>query len=339
MEQERIKNYFIYQMNTSFALQKDKNKLMMEIEQYEMNYQDALSFPFLNYGIEIEFKKATIEVLNRKLKLMQHTNALYYETHWLGKEEDQYSKTDEYGNTVGGEIVSPICESTRETWQELWKVCRLIEEHGGYVDEDCSVHIHVDFSIFDLDKKKWHKLLCLWAIYEEVLLQFAAGEFQQIRPGYLDYAYPIREAVQESIMNGNPIWEHGWLDEKKENAVNLRYLKQYLNDGNPELYTVEFRIGNGTLNPVIIQNLIRCYYGLLKAVKEDNPILDDYLKKYEGILYGVSELEYQESDFDMACELVDIIFDNNTDKFCFLKQYTGGMVKDSKENKKYQKTL
>lgn len=338
MEQECIKNHFIHQTSTLFVLQKDKHRLEAILNQYLVEYQTNLTLPLLEYGIEIEFKKALIEILNQKLRVKQHTHELNYMIHWLAKEEN-YSGVDEQGYTVGGEIVSPVCASSAEDWRELAEICNLIEREGGYVDQNCAIHIHVDLGILGHDKNKWNKLLCLWSIYEDVLIQFGAGETAEIRPGFLSYAYPIRKAVQESLIAGNPIWEHEYVAEEKRNAINLQYLNKYLNGEAPDLQTIEFRIANGTLNPIIIQNIIRCYYGLLKAVKNDNSILDYYLKKHEDILYGIANPECEELQFDMALELVDIIFDNNQDKLCFLKQYTGGMVKDSKENKKYQKTL
>lgn len=308
------------------------------IEQWEIPYLGKLNFDKINYGIELEFKRAILEVLEKELVNKYHVSELVYGYHWTVGEE---IFTIDEDVSYGGELQSPIYSNQSSEWLELAEICDLLKQHQGYIDEDCSVHIHIGLDILGKDKKLWNKFLTLWAIYEPVLIQFASGEAEKIRRGLFSYAKPLQFKIADCFHKNIDIWNDTELKNTRLTSINLQHLIQYLNNESIYLCTIEFRIANGTLNPIIIQNLLRCYGGMLKAVKENNSRLNYYLKKYidTDILYENRSIEYQTSEFDMALELVDIIFDNDQDKLCFLKQYTGGLVKDCNTSKKYQKTL
>ena len=78
--------------------------------------------------------------------------------------------------------------------------------------------------------------------------------------------------------------------------------------------TVEFRSANGTLNKVIWQNLINFYVKMMYSCGSSN--FDIELLNYRQTK-GIEPNYYD----DMAFELCDLVFDNDFDKHCFLRQY------------------
>lgn len=325
-------------MTNEFAFYHDREVLEEEIRHYPMEYQEKLSMPTQQYGIEIEFEHANLQKLASEFHQMHQVLELVTDEHWCIATEECTKKVQN-NCWLGGEVTSPIFRNTKENWQQLENVCRLIQEYGGYSSDACSIHVHIDLDVLGHDKEKWTKFLSLWAIYENVIIDFATGEKEKIRPRWQFYAFPIRKFVQNSLIEGTAIWDYPDLYSEKKNAVNTKYLESYLSGGNREHNTIEFRIANGTLNPLIIQNLVRCYQGLLNAVKYENHVLDYYLDMHQDILYDVADLDDQVSEFDMACELVDIIFENDTDKYYFLKQYTKNLPIYTKSEKEKRKTL
>ena len=126
---------------------------------------------------------------------------------------------------------------------------------------------------------------------------------------------------------------------KLGNGHELDYLKFYgvsfwhmLCDENYDFYknydvfnkycSVEYRVPNGTLDPIIWQNNINFFVKLLLYCKNPNfneDILNRRRMEVNGILGDITK--YSDIYIEQAIELCDMIFDNNLDKIYFLRQY------------------
>ena len=98
--------------------------------------------------------------------------------------------------------------------------------------------------------------------------------------------------------------------------------------------TIEFRSANGTMNPIIWQNNLNFIVNFLLYAKGSKFDTKMILKRYIETEYKF-EL-YDEIYLSQALELCDLIFNNNYDKVCFLKQYLKGFEFQN-YRKKYSK--
>ncbi len=86
--------------------------------------------------------------------------------------------------------------------------------------------------------------------------------------------------------------------------------------------TIEFRSPNGTLDNIIWQNNVNFFFKLLIYARSINYNDDLIEKRHLTNLDKYNELKwYDEIFLGHALELCDMIFTNNLDKICFLKQY------------------
>ena len=84
--------------------------------------------------------------------------------------------------------------------------------------------------------------------------------------------------------------------------------------------TIEYRLPNGTFEPVIWQNNVNMFLHLLDACNRD--LDEDYIKKRINRLEEIYDYNgYDEIDEEGALNFVDQIFDNDLDKAYFLRQY------------------
>ena len=87
--------------------------------------------------------------------------------------------------------------------------------------------------------------------------------------------------------------------------------------------TIEFRCPTATVNHTIWQNNINAIAKLMLSARLhmiDEEFIDYKIAKTNPKFKG-KEYLYNAIDLKSVLEFVDIIFDNNYDKTCFLKQY------------------
>jgi hypothetical protein len=109
------------------------------------------------------------------------------------------------------------------------------------------------------------------------------------------------------------------------NIINYKSFQEY--------NTIEFRLANGTLNPIIWQNLINFYLAFITYAKRNNYDNDTIAKRSSKRNYNSKLDTYNKLYYDEAIELCDLIFSKNIDKIYFLRQY----IKDSQVS--YHQTL
>lgn len=163
----------------------------------------------------------------------------------------------------------------------------------------------------------------IWYYYEDILYGFAKGEVNKVRDGVKNFAKSIRPILNRWYFSNsldhfyNPTGSYDFIG-GKEYGLNLKDYQKNILGKKIERPTIEFRIGNTTLSPNIIQNYVRLYSCILTKAQSTNLKL-----KFDKILSGakVGSLYQENINIDKACEFADFIFDNNLDKFCFMKQY------------------
>lgn len=310
--------FYSQNKNTSFKIVKNMCNLEKIINDFRIPYCNQINLPEnTQFGLELEFENVLLSELNNKLEDYQLKNGLEHTKDWCVVDDMSVSQMYKQ-DYIGGEVNSPILTGTKKDWKSVADVCDIIQKMDARITQNCGFHAHFDFLKLGITKEELWNLISLWYKYEEVIDGFARGEAKKLRSGVTKNASSIRPYINKLIkysrvdafLNGQCVA----LD--KNHALNTTHYQDYYNGKYAPLTTIEFRIGNGTLNPVIIQNYIRFYGNLLKTIKQTdkNYSIDKELK--EPLYFNM------QSNLDQACEFVDTIFDNNFDKMCFLKQYT-----------------
>jgi hypothetical protein len=90
------------------------------------------------------------------------------------------------------------------------------------------------------------------------------------------------------------------------------------------LHTIEFRVPNGTINPLVWQNNLNFFAKTLDycaGERFDGAMIDEKLKTFTA---PDNKAEFIHStanaDLTQAIEIADLVFENNRDKVYFLKQ-------------------
>lgn len=202
----------------------------------------------------------------------------------------------------GAECVSPILYDREEDWQNLSEVCMHIKNFPGkygetvVTDDKCGCHVHIDArTLTGKNIKETEAItanfLKIWAEGEELIYKMCNEEGNELRLGALEnrqkgltrlvmklqhikaMASPMGKKIKSKIDNGKLKISHkkqnflrraittGKLDPRRYYGLNLT------NIGNPKKNTIEFRIGNGTLNPETIKQNVFLYAAIIEAAR------------------------------------------------------------------------
>lgn len=202
----------------------------------------------------------------------------------------------------GAECVSPILYDREEDWQNLSEVCMHIKNFPGkygdtvVADEKCGCHVHIDArTLTGKNIKETEAItanfLKIWAEGEELIYKMCNEEGNELRPGALEnrqrgltrlvmkiqhikaMASPMGKKIKKDIDRGRLKVSH-----KKQNflrrVITTRKLdpRRYYglnltNVGNPKKNTIEFRMGNGTLDPETIKQNVFLYASIIDAAR------------------------------------------------------------------------
>ena len=292
------------------------------INKYYLEYRDKLFVSNKSsIGCEIEFENK-----DNSLLIPKKYEDFEIVPGWVLREDGSLNN--------GGEIVSPIFYNNKASWRHFKELFNIFDDNI-YIDDMCSAHVHIGTQILGSKPLTWNHFLKLWQVYENVIYRFCYGEYLNGRTAVDKYCPPIAKKLHDYFKEMT--YEYGkYYDEKKimptreynfqDNFTETRY--HAINFGNisdyesfAEYNTIEFRLANGTLNPIIWQNLINFYISLLAYAKSNNFDKDTILKRdnkrdYNSKLHTYNKLYYEE-----AIELCDLIFNKNIDKIYFLRQY------------------
>lgn len=316
------KTYFDLEQNNKFVLLKEDPKFKMAIQNFEIPFMNRIGIEKnKQFGIEIEFKYAELEKLQSRINCWKEKTTPVPTMDQIVEKEDWITEENQH-RLCGGEVDSPILYDKKEDWRELQTVCEMIKDLGGIISWQCGLHIHIDFEKLNLTKEQVWNLIMIWYRYEDILYGFAKGEVNKVRDGVVFHSQSIRPFLNKLYFSNNlnriykPVKTAHYFT--RYYGLNLKEYQKGLLEKEMERPTIEFRIGNTTLSPNIVQNYVRLYSHILTKAQSPNLKL-----KFDKVLPSskVSSLYKENIDIDKACEFADFIFDDNLDKFCFMKQY------------------
>lgn len=307
--------------NDNFSILRgiDLQNLLVETNRYFLEYRDTLNLPDdVTFGVEIEYEKilksATDKFISKNLK------------NWRSKSD---------GSLIsGGEITSPVMSDDIRYWKELKKVCEHLSKRKADTLHNAGGHIHIGARVLGEDVEAWKCFLKLYTAYENVLFRFIYGDKISGRKKLFKYAPPTADLIynrMSDISKANSISDIHWNLQTNERYAALNFCNVAF-DYMECIYgnTLEFRSPNATTNEVVWQNNINTLAKMLLSSRDkvmDEDFLD-YKLTHEYLPYSGNEYLYNDVNLKNALEFVDLVFDNNVDKMCFLRQY----LKDFQEN-------
>lgn len=303
-----------YQLNEMSI--KDKIHLLIFLKNYCIEYRDSLGLnPDMTFGIEIECKVANKNIYDER-------------------EKTPFTLVPEGSvGPNGWEFVSPILYDNFTTWQEVKQVCSYLK---GFctINSFCGGHIHYGAQVFQNNYKYLLNFIFIWMAYEDIIYRFGNGEMINTRQEANLYAIPVINRFKDIIINnGLPKNVRSLLKNFKTVSLELglnfyNYFAYYTYKTNTK-NTIEVRSPNGTLEETIWQNNINFFGKMIQKALSDDIDLNRLYYNIEHLNYRDDEIltKYSKINLDKSLEFADFIFDNNLDKFNFLKQY----IKDVKE--------
>lgn len=318
-----MSNTFINpEKNDNFAFLRgiDLQDLLVETENYLLEYRDKLNLPNdVTFGVELEYEGILRSVTNKFVEKNLR---------------DWHSKGD-CSLSSGGEITSPVMIDEIRYWQELKKICEHLSRRKADTLHNAGGHIHIGTCVLGEDIEAWRNFLKLYTAYENIIFRFIYGDKISGRKKLFKYAPPIADSIYRampSIERADSLSDIRWALPTSDRyaALNFCNVDFYNPESRYGKNTLEFRSPNATTNAVVWQNNINAFAKMLVASRDkvmDEEFLD-YKLKHEYLPYSGNEYMYNDVSLKNVLEFVDLVFDNNLDKIYFLRQY----LKDFQEN-------
>lgn len=223
------------------------------------------------FGVEIEFDRGNTHQIARELYEAGYAERPVMEGwHWNARTSRPYSTWSlEWDATVtGGEIVSPILHDTRETWEAIEKICKIITDNGGEASVRTGQHVHmgtVNRSMRSPRRRARNarevsraNILSLYLAMEDSIHRVQTDPYRQVHRGFrwcspmdTHSIRPLMNRLNEEPITGN---DHG----------------SSLNFGHPE--RIEFRGSDGTLDPAHIQAQVMVAAALVDAAERGGAV-------------------------------------------------------------------
>lgn len=308
-----------------------RNDLEEKLLELDFSYRNMLNIDDeMKFGTELEFVSSNKNDLIKMLKTINHKYNL----------TDNYSITDNnkiynmFTNDKVFEIKSPVLNNDINHFSSLKAICDALEELKVKTSNQKGMHVHVNLSSFDEETEYLFTFLKLFSIYEHIIFRFSFGEERTSNINVSSYSREISNILYSYLIRKN------LSSDFYENINELRTLlkcKSYaLNfhkkDDSVKEDTIEMRTFNSVINPVIVQNNINLLLNMITRItysELDRDLLDYRFKNYDKGFY-VRE-NYSEEHLDDAIEFSDLMFESETDKDYFLRQY---LIKNDPKTKK-----
>ena len=299
-----------------------KSKLLLELTDFYIPYRNTLNLDKnVTFGCEIEFN---IPGYSNSINDVSDLNAILFMKD-LGYLYP-YRVTSEIDDRI--ELITGVLQDEKDTWDMLKEVLKFLINNGAYYSGKGGSHVHVGNQLILNDFDLFTDFLKLYACYENEIIRFTNGEYYFDRKQF-DYMCARTKTIIYDMLMKKDFTKYKNISRylcQKMTSINFPYTDFYKVtkiDDNIFYYdknnTTEFRTPTLTLNPVIWQNNINLFTKIMTCLRKphfDKELLDFRYNKDKKIFFH-SKKPFDKKDF----ELCDLVFDNDFDKHCFLRQY------------------
>ena len=195
---------------------------------------------------------------------------------------------------------------------EIYGACKALCLSGQTISERCGGHIHIGADYLT-DLQDWKNLRTIWNNTEKILYVISNRKGEIPRAGVLGYAQPISgkdESKQKTINLENESDLENFIAETKI-IQGTRYSGiNYVNVGEEEKNTIEFRLPNGTLDPTTWIENINLFGGLVRVSHELSKIMlkseEQRTEEEKKMLYNYEVIQMEQDERKVAEALIGL---------------------------------
>lgn len=229
----------------------------------------------IQFGIELEFKGVDFRQFEIYLNSVINDKEIQEKIGLTESEKKVLKRLKDWkvcfeNSVIGGtEFKSNILRDTDETWEEISTVSKIIESIGGYVDEECSFHVHIDAGALGIDSKAWEMYYLIQQKDEDIIKKISSPAGEKNRASIDIFA--------KDIKSDNIVGETGVKIESNEDLIKFAKRASASSVGKDVLdrekrinilgivkgdkYTIEDRGANGVVDYMGIR------YGIIKSIR------------------------------------------------------------------------
>ena len=200
-------------------------------------------------GIEVETEGRSSASIQKFEKIMENSDET---VGWECKSDETFEENE------GVEIASRVLKDDKESVEEIYIVCSMLEKAGQKATGKCAGQIHVGATELK-SIKAYTNLLEICGNCERILYIMSNEEGEIPREGIREWAVTlspkINRAIEEGKINSKNETDLNAFITEIKNAQGDRTYGINLKNLGERLNTIEFRMPNGTINPdVWIEN-------------------------------------------------------------------------------------
>ena len=211
----------------------------------------------------------------------------------------------------GTEAISPILRKDTAS-HEIYTVCNALYSLGQETSERCGGHIHIGADYLT-DLQDWKNLRNIWNNTEKILYIISNRKGEIPREEVLKYAKPISgkdESKQKTInLESESDLENFIAGIKKIQGDRFSAIN-YVNVGEEEKNTIEFRLPNGTLDPTTWIENINLFGGLVRVSHELSKIMlkseEQRTEEEKNMLYNYEVIQMEQDERKVAEALIGL---------------------------------
>ena len=211
----------------------------------------------------------------------------------------------------GTEAISPILRKDTAS-HEIYTVCNALYSLGQETSERCGGHIHIGADYLT-DLQDWKNLRNIWNNTEKILYIISNRKGEIPREEVLKYAKPISgkdESKQKTInLESESDLENFIAGIKKIQGDRFSAIN-YVNVGEEEKNTIEFRLPNGTLDPTTWIENINFFGGLVRVSHELSKIMlkseEQRTEEEKKMLYNYEVIQMEQDERKVAEALIGL---------------------------------
>ena len=195
---------------------------------------------------------------------------------------------------------------------EIYRACKALCLSGQTISERCGGHIHIGADYLT-DLQDWKNLRTIWNNTEKILYIISNRKGEIPREEVLKYAKPISgkdESKQKTInLESESDLENFIAGIKKIQGDRFSTIN-YVNVGEEEKNTIEFRLPNGTLDPTTWIENINLFGGLVRVSHELSEIMlkseEQRTEEEKKMLYNYEVIQMEQDERKVAEALIGL---------------------------------
>lgn len=290
----------------------------------EIHHNSASLDERITFGIELELDGITPETL----KALKENRELYKSFRLkYGLDTGFYDWKIEADGTVpnGVELISYTMRDSEKSWNSLSEVCTAMNALNASVGATCGGHIHIGASILGTDQKAWENLFNIWRVAEPIIYKVSNKEKEEARRGTLKEASPVASIIDDMFQKGIVKIENLQDVTNLATEYTRRFIKDETHSGRCKAMnlqciaegkqnTIEFRIPNSSLDFAELKNNIKLFAKIVEVSKKMSEDKEYKQDSFERLMTSRNEEDKMKA-------LMDLLFDNISDKEVFYRRY------------------